>query len=113
MRTIDQRISLRQKPSRCIVPGQVFEKFITKSKSGECDNLLPNENVSFVGGVDDEWLTAEEAAGYLKVSLGSLRNDTSNGKIPFYKFGNRVRYSRVELSSLLLYSKRGPSSNGY
>jgi excisionase family DNA binding protein len=55
----------------------------------------------------EEWLTAEEAAAYLNVSVGSLRNLTSDGKVPYYKLGNRNRYLLQDLRDLLLTNKRG------
>lgn len=55
----------------------------------------------------DEWLNTEEAARYLKVSKGELLNKTSNGKIPYYKFGRSNRYRKNELDALLLKNKRG------
>ncbi|WP_373998701.1 helix-turn-helix domain-containing protein [Bdellovibrio bacteriovorus] len=59
----------------------------------------------------EEWLDSVEAAAYLKVSLGALRNMTSNGQVPFYKMGKRNRYRIEELRQLLLSQKRG-ASNG-
>jgi excisionase family DNA binding protein len=56
---------------------------------------------------DQEWLTATEAATYLRVSVGTLRNLTSNGGIPYYKLGRRVRYRSEDLRNLLLLNKRG------
>ena len=55
-----------------------------------------------------EWLTTEEAADYLKLSVGTLRNLTSDGKIPHYKLGQRNRYSVIDLRNLLLQNRRGP-----
>ena len=56
---------------------------------------------------DDTWLTPEEAAAYMKISVPTLHNLTSNGKIPFYKFGRRNRYLRGELRKLLSAQPRG------
>lgn len=55
----------------------------------------------------DEWLSSEEAANYLKIPVGTLRNMTSNGQLPFYKLGRLNRYLRSELKKLLLSNKRG------
>lgn len=55
----------------------------------------------------NEWLSSDEAAAYLRVSVGTLRNLTSNGHIPYYKLGRRNRYRISELRSLLLANKRG------
>jgi len=40
------------------------------------------------------WMTPEVTAGYLGVSLGTLRNWTSARYIPFAKRGRVVRYHR-------------------
>jgi excisionase family DNA binding protein len=39
-----------------------------------------------------EWMTTEQAAEYLGLSVGSLRNMTSNGHVTYYKLQNRNRY---------------------
>jgi excisionase family DNA binding protein len=54
-----------------------------------------------------EWMTTDEAAEYLGIPVGSLRNMTSNGKIPHYKLGNRNRYRVDDLRQLLLSRIRG------
>jgi excisionase family DNA binding protein len=55
----------------------------------------------------DEWLTSDEAAAFLKISPATLRNLTSSGKIPFYKFGCRNRYCKRELKNMLLSNRKG------
>src|SRR5688500_12945595 len=49
---------------------------------------------------DNEWLTTKEAADYLRVPLGSLKNMTSNGHVRFYKLGRRNRYWLPDLRKL-------------
>lgn len=56
---------------------------------------------------EDEWMSSEEAAQYLKLSIGSLRNLVSSGIITYYKLGARNRYRRSDLRDLLLRQKRG------
>lgn len=56
---------------------------------------------------EQEWLNTEETALYLRLSVGSVRNLTSNGLIPHYKLGSRNRYRQEDLRSLLLQNKRG------
>lgn len=56
-----------------------------------------------------EWLDTAEAASYLGVSMGSLRNMTSARQVPSYTLGRRVRYLRRELRELLLSNRRGES----
>lgn len=57
--------------------------------------------------IEEEWLTTEQAAVYLKVSVPSLRNMSSNGQIPYHKLGRRNRYSLAELRKHLLLQERG------
>ena len=56
-----------------------------------------------------EILTIKEAAEYLRVSVGTLRNMTSDGLVPYTKLGNRNRYFLEDLRSLLLSNKKGGS----
>lgn len=57
----------------------------------------------------EEWLDSVQAAAYLKISIGALRNMTSNGQLPYHKLGKRNRYRTEELRELLLSQKRGVS----
>ena len=47
------------------------------------------------------WLLPAEAAAYLGVALGTLRNWTSQRSIPFVKRGRVVRYQRKALDHWL------------
>ena len=58
----------------------------------------------------NEWLSHEQAALYLKISTGELRNKTSNGHIPYYKIGRKNLYKLSELRDLILSNKRGGRS---
>lgn len=64
-----------------------------------CEGSLKSENA--------EWLTTEQAAKYLCLPVGTVRNLTSNGKIPYYKLGRLNRYLCEDLRKLLLKQKRG------
>jgi len=57
--------------------------------------------------IEKEFLTTTEAAEYLGISEHALICQTSNGKIPYYKFQRRNRYLLKELRELLLSQKRG------
>jgi excisionase family DNA binding protein len=63
------------------------------------------------GSLKIEWLNTVQAAGYLSVSIGTLRNMTSNGQIPYSKLGWRNRYSLEKLNALLLQNQRGKNGN--
>ena len=54
-----------------------------------------------------EWMTTEQAANYLGLTVGALMNMTSNGQVPYHKLGRRNRYLVVELRRLLFSQKRG------
>ena len=56
---------------------------------------------------ESDWLNSKEAAEYLRISQATLRNMTSNGRLPYCKLGRSNRYSLQELESLLLKNKRG------
>lgn len=56
---------------------------------------------SRVGHSPSPWLTSVEAAIYLSVALGTLRNWTSARFIPFSKRGRVVRYNRAQLDAWL------------
>lgn len=47
------------------------------------------------------WLNAKEAAAYLGISLGTLRNWTSAKFVPFSKRGGIVRYHQQRLDEWL------------
>ena len=48
-----------------------------------------------------QWLTPKQAASYLQIALGTLRNWTSARYVPHAKRGNVVRYHRDELDRWL------------
>jgi len=54
-----------------------------------------------------EWLTTEEAAAYLRISVGALRNMTCNGQVPYHKLFGRNRYKIEDLQSLHLKKEKG------
>jgi excisionase family DNA binding protein len=58
-------------------------------------------------GISEEWLTTKEAAAYLKVSEGTLRNLCCNGVVPYYKLVRRNRYRVFDLRSLLMGNQKG------
>ena len=55
----------------------------------------------------DRWFTTKEAADYLRIPAGTLRNMTSNGHVTHYKLGRLNRYLESDLKKLLLSQKRG------
>jgi excisionase family DNA binding protein len=55
----------------------------------------------------DRWFSTKEAADYLRIPAGTLRNMTSNGQVTHYKLGRLNRYLESDLKKLLLSQKRG------
>ncbi|MCB9072509.1 MAG: helix-turn-helix domain-containing protein [Bdellovibrionaceae bacterium] len=84
------------------------EKFIETSSN---DDNHGTDNISAINSgslkIESEWLISKEAARYLGITERSLYNLTSNGKIPYYKFGKRNRYLLEDLRNLLLSQPRG------
>lgn len=59
--------------------------FLLLFETGE--RIMKNNNEKkLTQSTDKEWLTSKEAARYLGISEGTLRNLTSNGHINYYKF---------------------------
>lgn len=54
-----------------------------------------------VAPVDSPWLTPVQAAAYLSIALGTLRNWTCAKFVPFARQGRCVRYHRDELDRWL------------
>lgn len=50
---------------------------------------------------ESPWLTPAQAAEYLGIALGTLRNWTSARYVPFVRRGRVVRYHREKLDSWL------------
>lgn len=53
----------------------------------------------------DKWLRSEDAAKYLRTSVGQIRNMVYRGQLKARKFQNRLYFKRRELDSLLESSK--------
>lgn len=81
-----------------------FSKNSLNSKSAMLNEPLKDGSLTFQS---TEWLTTDEVASIYKLPKQSVRNMTSNGSLPVYKLGNRNRYSRADIDSILLKSKRG------
>ena len=48
-----------------------------------------------------EWITADEAAEYLKIPVRSLYYSIRTGQIPCHRLGRRQRFRRYELDQLM------------
>jgi excisionase family DNA binding protein len=57
------------------------------------------------------WLNTCEAASFLRMSEGQVRNLASSGRIPHYKAAGRLRFERQELDSWIRQNQFGPRLN--
>ena len=83
------------------LPSMTLKLGPPRLQNAEYGNRPPTSSLTFF------WLDSREAAQFLKVSVGMLRNMASNGQVPYYKLGRSNRYRRDELEALLLKHKRG------
>lgn len=87
-----------------------FYKKIAENNFGPVNNEEPGvtqcANCSF-STESDEWLNSKEAANYLRISEKTLRNLTSLGKVPYYKFGRKNLYIKSELRKLIVPAHEG------
>jgi excisionase family DNA binding protein len=49
--------------------------------------------------VDDGWLTAHEAAGYLGISYSTMKKRMAAGELPCEREGGRVYFKRSDLDA--------------
>lgn len=47
----------------------------------------------------DKWLTVQEVADYLKLSMSSVYKFTQQGKVPVSRIGNQWRFDREEIDA--------------
>ena len=60
------------------------------------------EDVSSVALFDKlKWMNAKEAALYLRVSVGQIRNMVWRGQLKSYKIKTRLRFLRLDLDRLM------------
>lgn len=52
-----------------------------------------------------KWMTAKEAAIYLRLSVGQIRNMVWRGQIKSYKLNNRLRFLKKDLEILMKSSQ--------
>lgn len=55
----------------------------------------------------DEFITEEEARQLLHISKVTLKKWRDADKIPFYRFGTRIRYKKAELVATASTTKKG------
>ncbi len=48
-----------------------------------------------------KWITTKEAAQYLRVSVGQIRNMVWRGQLPSYRINNRLRFLRSDIDKIV------------
>ena len=56
-----------------------------------------------------EWITRQEAADLIGVSLVTIHNWTKEGVINAHKIGTRIRFKRADIENILLNSNKRAS----
>lgn len=72
------------------------------------------ENLVLSGKVPeslDDYLSAKDAAAFLKFTLPTLYTKVCKGEIPSFKQGNRLYFSRVELTDWIESGKKETLEN--
>ncbi len=54
-----------------------------------------------------EWMTSEEAAQYLRRSVGQIRNMVYRGQIKYRKFNDRLYFKKLDLERAIEFSSKG------
>ena len=65
------------------------------------------ENTTMNTTPNDDFLSAQEAADYLRMSLAWVRLKTSSGELPHIKLGTRVLYGRDDLRAFAAGHRKG------
>ena len=48
-----------------------------------------------------KWITTKEAAHYLRVSVGQIRNMVWRGQLPSHRVNNRLRFLRSDIDKIV------------
>jgi excisionase family DNA binding protein len=74
-----------------------LKNIVFEAIRGELEYLKVNQNII----ASEEYLTREETAKKLKISLPTLDGYTKKGVIEGYRLGTLVRYKKVEVEASL------------
>ena len=76
---------------------------LKKPRDEELNHITSSKNPFFE---KSQWLTAEEAAEYLRLpSVGMIRYLVCERRIPFYKLGRSLRFKASDLDSVIESSR--------
>jgi excisionase family DNA binding protein len=80
-----------------IIQTEDLEQIISQAIQRELSNFVTQNPVDR----SDELVTRKEAAELLGISLPTLHEYTTNGMIPAYRLGSRVRFKKSEVLDCL------------
>ncbi len=79
---------------------------VVRSAIKEAIEQLSNIKQAKEQSIDIEYLSAEEAANFLKIKLNTIYSKVEKGELPHYRSGKRkLLFSRKELESFIVSSK--------
>lgn len=76
---------------------EVFKEMFGANSSNE--KVSNNKKLSIES--EESFLTRQQAADYLQMSLPTLHQYTKNGWITSYRIGNKIRYRKADLETAL------------
>ena len=66
----------------------------------EFDVVNSNSETKFFDRL--KWINTKEAALYLRVSVGQIRNMVWRGQLPSYRMSNRLRFLKTDLDKVVM-----------
>jgi excisionase family DNA binding protein len=76
------------------------------SAVGSALEQFKKENSPKPSGIDEDFLSAEQAASFLKLKLNTIYSKAEKGDLPFYRSGKRkLLFSKKELEMYVLKRK--------
>lgn len=94
------------------LPQQLLDQITTAVKSAvkEATTMLSQVKPVVAATNDDDYLSAEQAAQFLKIKLNTLYSKVEKGELPHYRSGKRkLLFSKDELSQYIV-NRKGKTS---
>ncbi len=89
------------------MPLEEFQSMMTDIVNNAVRNTVPDRPLPATP--DEDYLTREETAKMLRISLQGLTKYMSEGRVPFHKLGRRTLFKRSEVEKAL--SNQKPHGN--
>jgi excisionase family DNA binding protein len=89
------------------MPLEEFQSMMTDIVNNAVRNTVPDRPLPTTP--DEDYLTRDETAKMLRISLQGLTKYMSEGRVPFHKLGRRTLFKRSEVEKAL--SNQKPHGN--